>query len=81
MAQFTITVPDEVVPDLLDALARPNGWKSTQESGQKADFAKGVIRDWLKGQHREWMMNAARVQAAADAAAAAATAADPITVT
>lgn len=81
MATLTMTIPDEVLPDLIDALAIPNGWTSTQASGPKGDFAKAVIRAWLRTQVREWRVNQARVDAAAAEAATVDAATEPVTVT
>lgn len=47
MASINITIPDAVVPRVLDAVASRYNW--TPESGlTKAQFAKDVIVKWLK---------------------------------
>ena len=48
MAQITITIPDNVVADVLDALADLWEWDG---SGTKAAFVRGEIRDRLKREY------------------------------
>lgn len=48
MASMTITIPDEFLPDLVDALCARYGWRSVQEDGAKSDFAKAQIKTMLK---------------------------------
>lgn len=47
MATFTLTVPDALVPDMLDAFAALYGYDAATD-GTRANFAKGKIRDYVK---------------------------------
>lgn len=49
MAQIIITIPDEVVNDVLDALSGFWGWDGT---GTKAAFVRSEIRDRLKREYQ-----------------------------
>ena len=72
MASFTITVPDAVAPDVLEAFAWKYGW--TDEQGTKAVFARQQITNHLKAVYAEWKVVEAKRQAEYDAAVAAAAA-------
>jgi hypothetical protein len=50
---ITITIPDEIAPRVLDALADRHGYTGKDEAGQaqtKGQFAKVQITDWLKSE-------------------------------
>lgn len=67
MADITITVPDTILPEVVDALCAVGDWKT--EDGNRNAFAKQVIIRWMKR-----VTTNARVKAQSDAAAAAANA-------
>lgn len=49
MADLTVTIPDPIVPRLLDAIAAKNGYQAG--SGQtKAQFAQKQVKLWLRDQ-------------------------------
>jgi hypothetical protein len=53
MAQITITIPDNVVSEVLDAFADKYGW--TPEMGiTKANFARKKVADYIKATYIEY---------------------------
>lgn len=80
MATITMNIPDDVLPDLLDALSIPYGW--VQGGGQtKAQFARDTLRTQLRTQVSNWRVEQARVAAAHTEAVAVDTATSGISVT
>jgi hypothetical protein len=47
MAQITITIPDNVISDVVDAFATKFGW-TTDLGITKANFAKKKVADYIK---------------------------------
>lgn len=53
MAQITITIPDNVLSDVLNAFADKYGW--TSEMGiTKANFARKKVADYIKATYVEY---------------------------
>jgi len=52
MAQIIITVPDNVVSDVLDAFADKYGW--TAEMGTKGEFGRAKVADYVKATYVEY---------------------------
>ena len=63
MANITITIPDAVVPRVLDAVSARNGY-NTATDGTKAQFAKAVLVRWLKAEVVGYEKNKASEEAA-----------------
>lgn len=66
MASTTITVPDAVLPRVLDAVAATQGYNPATD-GTKAQFLKAFIARTLKGIVAEYEASAAASAAAASA--------------
>lgn len=93
MAKFTITIPDDKVSEIVQAISDRTGWTATilDENGNeipnpetRAQWSKRQIRDYIKNLYRKWKAQQAR--AALDVEAAEQAAIDeaeavPITVT
>lgn len=63
MATFTVTIPNGIVEDLVDAMALGTGWTETiiNDEGEeipnpetKAQWAKRILRDWIKRHYRKY---------------------------
>ena len=87
MAQFTMTIPDGLVNELLDAFAEVEGIPVDESTGEptmtKADFAKSQIRNYIRSIYRRYKRREAEdsVGDTIDTAQTDAdTASDPITV-
>lgn len=62
MASITITIPDAVVNDVLDAFAVTYGW--TADSGlTKAQFARARTADYIKNVYKNHLSSLALQQA------------------
>lgn len=66
MAQITITIPDNVVNEVLNAFADKYGW--TNEMGiTKANFARKKVADYIKAtfiEHKDKLSHTARLEQA-----------------
>lgn len=80
MASFTLTVPDALVPDLLDAFADMYGYDA-ETDGTKANFAKSKIRDYVKEVYKAHQATISAEAARQSAISAADTAAADVDVT
>lgn len=63
MATFTVTIPNAILDDLIDAMALGTGWTETiiDDEGEeipnpetKAQWAKRILREWIKRHYRKY---------------------------
>ena len=53
MATITITIADEHMPRVVDALCIVGGWRSVELDGARGAFAKKVVMDYVRSTTRE----------------------------
>lgn len=58
MASITITIPDNVLTRVLDAIAARNGYNSATD-GTKAAFAKAIVIKWVRREVIDYEANSA----------------------
>jgi hypothetical protein len=80
MAEFTVYIPDELVPDLLDAFDAV--FHGREEEGYtKVQWAKRQLRRYVRGVYRRWKATEAAEAAEIAAAQQAETDSEGIDVT
>ena len=67
MASMTIQIPDDVMPDVVEALAERGGYVDEDTHGPKGAFAKGQVVDFIKTVTRHWSAKEAAKPVAEDA--------------
>ena len=67
MAQVCFDVPDEIYPDVVDALADRGGYVDEETNGPKDPFARSIWLDFANTVHKHYMAGKAAKAAAEDA--------------
>lgn len=73
MASFTVTIPDQIAADVVDALCEAGGWRSQALDGTKASFARAQVTNFVRGAYRTWKADTAAETARAAALSQATT--------
>jgi len=66
MASFVVTIPDALVPDLLDALTRGQRREDGSYPAPKAQLAREKLARWLRGEYVAYMASQAHASVEAE---------------
>jgi hypothetical protein len=55
MATVSLTIPDDKLPDLIDAMCDAHHWRDATLDGPRSAFAKTALLRHLQNVYRTWM--------------------------
>lgn len=63
MATITITIPDDAVPDVVEAFAQTHRWRSVEEDGPRNAFPRKIIIQNIRNLVRTYRLEQAAATA------------------